>query len=248
MKSTVKILSVLFAVVFLFAACANAGQETSQPESSVVESSEPAESEPESEPTSEAPAEGEESGLDLPIGNGLVITDLCGYSGQFIEDGTDELVSNIAAIMLRNDGEQTVQYAHIKTVINGADYEFDISTLPVGAEMLALDINREALPNEIESLTAELTSYAPFETEPSMCEDSIAIETQDTAITITNISDTDIAGDIYIYYKSAYNDLYMGGITYRVSASGLAAGESKTCYAGHFYSDYSKLMFVSYVQ
>ena len=75
----------------------------------------------------------------------------------------------------------------------------------------------------------------------------LGIETQDTAITVTNNSGSDM-GQIYVYYKIAYGDLYLGGITYRVGVSGLKAGESTTCYAGHFSTDYSKLMFATYVQ
>ena len=45
---------------------------------------------------------------------------------------------------------------------------------------------------------------------------------------------------------AANGKLYMGGITYRVKFSGLAAGESATGYAGHFAKD-SRLMFVTYV-
>lgn len=68
------------------------------------------------------------------------------------------------------------------------------------------------------------------------------------AITITNISGSDITGQIYVYYKSAYGDLYIGGITYRTGVSGLAAGESTTLYASHYSTAYSKIMFVTYVQ
>jgi len=95
----------------------------------------------------------------------------------------------------------------------------------------------------------EVDTYAVFDTEPTMCDDVLDIETQDTAITVTNKSGSDITGPIYVYYKIAYGDLYLGGITYRVGiSSGLKAGESSTCYAGHFSNDYSALMFATYVQ
>ena len=55
-------------------------------------------------------------------------------------------------------------------------------------------------------------------------------------------------GKIYVYYKITNGDMYLGGITYRVGTNGLKAGESTTCYAGHFSTDYSKLMFATYVQ
>lgn len=105
------------------------------------------------------------------------------------------------------------------------------------------------MPDSTEGLTGQVDTYAVFDTEPTMCDDVLGIETQDTAITVTNKSGSDIAGPIYVYYKIAYGDLYLGGITYRVGiSSGLKAGESSTCYAGHFSNDYSALMFATYVQ
>ena len=123
-----------------------------------------------------------------------------------------------------------------------------MTTLPVGASAQLLELSRQPMPDSTDGMTAQVTACAVFDTEPTMCEDVFQIETQDTAITITNNSGSDITGQIYVYYKIAYGDLYMGGITYRVGAAGLKAGESTTCYAGHFSTDYSKLMFVTYVQ
>ena len=80
-----------------------------------------------------------------------------------------------------------------------------------------------------------------------MHDDLFTVTTSDNTITVTNNSGSDM-GQIYVYYKIAYGDLYLGGITYRVGLSGLKAGESSTCYAGHFSTDYSKLMFATYVQ
>lgn len=59
---------------------------------------------------------------------------------------------------------------------------------------------------------------------------------------------SDITGQIYVYYKSSYGDLYIGGITYRTGVSGLAAGASTTLYASHYSTAYSRIMFVTYVQ
>ena len=87
--------------------------------------------------------------------------------------------------------------------------------------------------------------YAAFDTEPGMNADALEITTQDTAITVKNISGKDM-GQVYVYYKVAYGELYLGGITYRVSVNGLAAGQSSTCYAGHYSTEYSKLMFATY--
>ena len=182
------------------------------------------------------------------LGEGIELQALNGYQGPYVEDGTDDIVSDVLAITVRNDGDKTVQYAHIILTQGETAYEFDVTTLPVGASAQLLELSRQPMPDNTDGMTAQVTACAVFDTEPTMCEDVFQIETQDTAITITNNSGSDITGQIYVYYKIAYGDLYMGGITYRVGAAGLKAGESTTCYAGHFSTDYSKLMFVTYVQ
>ena len=182
------------------------------------------------------------------LGEGIELQALSGYQGPYVEDGTDDIVSDVLAITVRNDGDKTVQYAHIILTQGETAYEFDVTTLPVGASAQLLELSRQPLPDNTDGMTAQVTACAVFDTEPTMCEDVFQIETQDTAITITNNSGSDITGQIYVYYKIAYGDLYMGGITYRVGTAGLKAGESTTCYAGHFSTDYSKLMFATYVQ
>ena len=182
------------------------------------------------------------------LGEGIELQALSGYQGPYVEDGTDDIVSDVLAITVRNDGDKTVQYAHIILTQGETAYEFDVTTLPVGASAQLLELSRQPMPDSTDGMTAQVTACAVFDTEPTMCEDVSQIETQDTAITITNNSGSDITSQIYVYYKIAYGDLYMGGITYRVGAAGLKAGESTTCYAGHFSTDYSKLMFVTYVQ
>ena len=181
------------------------------------------------------------------LGEGIELQALSGYQGPYVEDGTDDIVSDVLAITVRNDGDKTVQYAHIILTQGETAYEFDVTTLPVGASAQLLELSRQPMPDNTDGMTAQVTACAVFDTEPTMCEDVFQIETQDTAITITNNSGSDITGQIYVYYKIAYGDLYMGGITYRVGTAGLKAGESTTCYAGHFSTDYSKLMFATYV-
>lgn len=184
----------------------------------------------------------------MALGSGLSLMSVSRYAGAFVEDGSDDTVADVLAVTVRNDGDKTVQYAHITLTIGGTGYEFDVTTLPVGASAQLLELSRQTMPDSTDGMTAEVSACAVFDAEPSLCADVLSIETQDTAITVTNISGSDITGQIYVYYKIAYGDLYLGGITYRVGLSGLKAGESSTCYAGHFSTDYSKLMFATYVQ
>ncbi len=181
------------------------------------------------------------------LSDSLAIRDISRYAGSFVEDGSDELVSDVFALTVENTGDKTVQYAHITLTLGEGSYDFDLTTLPPGARVQLLELNRQPLPENTDGMTAAVTSFAAFETEPSLCEDVLAIETQDAGITLTNISGEDITGQIYVYYKVAYGDLYLGGITYRAGLSGLAAGQSATGYAGHFSQDQCRVMFVTYV-
>lgn len=176
---------------------------------------------------------------------GLEIVSIGKYAGLFVEDGTDETVSDVCAVTVRNSAEKTVQYAHLTLTIGAAAYEFDVTTLPPNAEIQLLELSRQPAPESADGYSAEVTMYTAFEIEPGMNADALEITTQDTAITIKNITDQDM-GQIYVYYKVAYGELYLGGITYRVGVGSLAAGESTTCYAGHYSTDYCKLMFATY--
>lgn len=220
----------LLAAVLVVAVRVHHGNEVKQPEMPGVSTPAPADA------------------LSFELENGLEIASVGRYAGSFVEDGSDDIVSDVCAITVRNNAAATVQYAHITLTGGETSYEFDLSTLPSGASEQLLELSRQPLPESTDGLTASLTSFAPFDTEPTLCEDVISIDAQDTAITITNVSGSDITGQIYVYYKSAYGDLYIGGITYRTGVSGLAAGESTTLYASHYSTAYSKIMFVTYVQ
>lgn len=220
----------LLAAVLVVAVRVHHGNEVKQPEMPGVSTPAPADS------------------VSIDLGSGLEITNISRFAGSFIEDGSDDVLSDVCAITVKNNAAATVQYAHITLSGGEGSYEFDLSTLPSGASAQLLELSRQLLPERTDGLTASLSSFAPFDTEPTLCEDAISIDAQDTAITITNVSGSDITGQIYVYYKSAYGDLYIGGITYRTGVSGLAAGESTTLYASHYSTAYSKIMFVTYVQ
>jgi hypothetical protein len=61
------------------------------------------------------------------------------------------------------------------------------------------------------------------------------IDGENGIMEVTNISNQDIASDIFIYYKNSAVDLFYGGITYRVRIEGgLAAGESARIISAHY--------------
>ena len=178
--------------------------------------------------------------------NGLEITDLGKYTGVFMEDGSDEVVSGVLMMVVRNNGENAIQYAEITVPTSRGDAFFTLSTLPAGESCVLLEQNRMAWSTEEAYDTATAANVAFFTEALSLHEDLLQVQVLDGAINVTNVSEADISGDVVIYYKNAAEDLYYGGITYRVRLEGgMKAGEIKQIMASHFSDTGSKIMFVT---
>ena len=180
------------------------------------------------------------------LGNGLLIRDIGSYTGLYMEDGSDEVLSGILMIMVTNNGDAPIQYAEITMTAGEQVAKFTLSTLPVGKSVVVLEQNRMAYDASVTYTDMAAQNVALF-TEPlSLCEDKLKIQSLDGALNITNISGDDITGDIIIYYKNSSADMFYGGITYRVRLTGgLAANETRQIMSSHYSSTGSTIMFVT---
>ena len=216
MKTGARALLLTLAAALLFA-CAGCGKKAAQPD--------------------EYGLAAEKSKLDgTDIGDDLQLVSTGRYAGLFVEDGSDKTVSDVFCIRVKNTGSSDVQYAHITLARGDERYEFDISTLPAGQTLQALELSAQTMPEKPEELTATVTTYAVFAEPLSM---------HDDLFTVTNRSDAAMS-QVYVYYKNASGDMLLGGITYRAGVKNLAAGESQSCYTSHFVQGTSKLLFVTY--
>ena len=196
--------------------------------------------------TGDAPARLDElDEVSIALDFGMCITDVGKYTGIYMEDGSDEIVSGIMMIAVTNKGENDIQYAEIAMPVGGQTAHFSLTTLPVDATVILLEKDRmEYVPGDY--TTAEVSSVALFQYPLTLCEDRLRIQILDGAINVTNISGADITGDIVIYYKNSAADVYYGGITYRVRLEGgLKAGEIRQIMASHFSAAGSSIMFVT---
>ena len=186
--------------------------------------------------------------IGVKLGNGLEILDVGGYTGAYVEDGTDEIVSGILMLKVINNGTSTVEYASITMEVNGKTAEFAVSTLKPGATVVLLEKNRMVYDKNANYLDGELAceNLSVFREPLNLYEDKIAVQVLDGAINVTNISQEDIPGRISIYYKNAAAGVYYGGITYRVTLeNGLKAGEIRQMTAKHFSDTGSEIMFLT---
>ena len=165
------------------------------------------------------------------------------YSGPFIEDQTDEQVTNVLALQFRNDGEQDVQYAEYVFNVNGTDLIFKLSNLPAGQTCVVLEANRHPYnANEVLKLSSRLV--AQVDDLPTASDQILPVNNGDDTFVVMNLTGQPIAS-ARVYFKSYYPDenTFIGGITYSVEVKNIPAnGSSEVIAPVHYSSDYS--MFV----
>ena len=197
-----------------------------------------------SNPTNPVKIEAQEN-VNINLGYGLYITGVAKYTGIFMEDGTDEIVSGVLVIAVENTGNTDVQLAEIEMPVGKQTASFKLTTLPAGESMVLLETSRMQY-TDMDFTTAIAKNVVLFQEPLSCCEDKIKIQILGGALNITNISGSDITGDVVIYYKNASSDMLYGGITYRVTLTdGLKAGEIKQLTGSHFSASGSRIMFVT---
>lgn len=184
----------------------------------------------------------------LELSDGLTIHYIGSYAGMYMEDGTNEVVSDVMMVILENTGSKDVQLARICLEFSDMTAEFEVTNLPAGEKTVLLEKNR--LPMQPgEPLSVQVRNLVFFPEKMQLREDRLQIAGSNGSLKVTNISGADIAGDIYIYYKYAASDLLYGGITYRTSVKdGLAAGESVSVIAGHYSPDTCRILQVEVIE
>ena len=215
------------------------------PETSGAESSEASSAETSTEVSTQASLEAVRD-VSIELGSGLQIKNVGSYAGIFMEDGTDEIVSGVLMLVVTNNSEDDIQYAEITIPVSDGEANFSLSTLPAGETVVLLEKNRMAYSAAEAYTGAAMKNVALFSEPVSLCEDQLELQILNGAINVTNISGEDIAGDIVVYYKNSADDIYYGGITYRVRIEGgLKAGEVRQIMASHFSGSGSTIMFAT---
>ncbi len=182
----------------------------------------------------------------IDLGNGLVITDIGPYTGAYMEDGTNEVVSDVLMVILENTSNEALQYAELTLNYPEANAQFAVTNIPAGERVVLLEKSRMACPDELPA--GQVLDNVVFIPEMPMYEDVFEVIGNEASLTVKNISKTEISGDIYVYYKNCSQDLLYGGITYRAKIEGgLLPGEEKSVTAGHYNPSASVILMVSYV-
>lgn len=179
------------------------------------------------------------------LSDGLRILDIGSYAGIYMEDGSNETVSDVMMIVLENASGQDLQLARIDIAYPDFTAAFEVTNLPAGEKVVLLEKNRHGAV-AADHLSVNTRNVVSFSEPMSLQADKLEISGSSGVLDVTNISGQDIAGPVYVYYKNCAADLLYGGITYRVELkNGLAAGETIRTITGHYSPENSRILMVT---
>lgn len=162
----------------------------------------------------------------------LSIDDLALFSGQYVEDGRDELVENVAAILVTNQTGQFLDLATITYDIDGQTATFVVTGLPAGRSAWVMESSRMTASHS--SVLTYLDMTTSFRSDVVASTDKITITSNGNVLTATNNTDQTLE-NVCVYYRSIHTDgNFFGGITYLVSFGTLEPGASAENLAGHY--------------
>lgn len=188
-----------------------------------------------------------EKNLPIDVGASISITEIGSYTGPYMEDGSDAEVSDVLMIKIKNTGEKDIQYGEITLYDNTEKAGvFKFSTLMAGETVTVLENNKTKFDKKAEYKNAASSNVALFQIEPKLYSDKIEIQPLEGGLNVTNISNNDIDGDIFIYFKDCKEDELLGGITYRGRIEGgMEKGEIRQLISNNFTKNNTKVMFVT---
>ncbi len=185
-------------------------------------------------------AENEYSFIDT---DGLVFTDVISYSGPYVEDGSNEYVRNVSSIRVSNRSNKALRYAEFSAQTGAGEMLFICTTLLPGHNVLLLETDRRGFTGaETKSVKKENVLF--FDTMPGLHSEIFELSVADKVLTLKNISEKDIPGDISVYFKRVDENGYLGGITYRVRFADLLSGASFSQRSDNFSSSDSEIVFI----
>ena len=163
------------------------------------------------------------------------------YEGPFLEDGEDEPVAGVLALLVRNTGDQSLEMAQITLTDKQATYRFQGFHIPPGSRVLLLETGGAAFKQ-----TGFLTAGAQATPEGADLLQTGQVEIQDAAmgsVTVTNRSDH-VLYNLRLYHKNylADGDFYQGGICYETRIEAMEAGETVTLYPHRYAMGYSRFV------
>ncbi len=174
----------------------------------------------------------------------LYCLEFTSYSGIYYEDGSNEEVENVAAILVENRSEDFLEKATITYDASGKTATFVVTALPSGKKCWVLEQSRMEMTGGIEFEFLDCVSG--FRKDSSLNEELLGVTCEGDVVTVANKGEEPLYS-VCVYYKNTHDDgNYLGGITYLISIEEIKGGESQEKRAGHF-NESSEIVRTSYL-
>ena len=176
-----------------------------------------------------------------PQGDAIISCEnFSGFSGQYVEDGSDIPVENVAAMLVTNHTEDFLDLATIEYEIDGKPAIFMVTGLPAGKSAWVMEKKQMTIAKGADFKYIDKTMG--FKSDVVNETDKITLSADGNMLTAVNNTDEKLDG-VFVYYKTLHSDgNYLGGITYMTTFGDLEPGEKKTELAGHFDKDKTEIV------
>ncbi|MBQ3356610.1 MAG: hypothetical protein IJG45_05790 [Oscillospiraceae bacterium] len=177
------------------------------------------------------------------------------YTGPYMEDGSDEAVADVLAIVVQNISEEWVENADLTLDCGGDTAQFSVSALPGSTCALLLESNRLAFEDDMTLRNPVCVFCANDMTGKNVdfSEDFSLQPYEGDILVLQNISGHEFTGDVVLYYKNVapYGKsgelLYLGGIAYANRFEGpIAVNDMRQVKPSHYTLGGSAILFMSY--
>lgn len=173
----------------------------------------------------------------------LVVRGLACYDGPYSEDGSDEEVIGIAALVVENTATVGIEYTQIVLTQDGRELSFDATYIPPCSTILIPESSRAPYSTaEVDSCRCRTVIPGDFD----WSKNRVALADEGLcSLAVTNLTGETLSC-VRVYYKAhlGREDLYVGGITYSVTVTDLAPGETRTVTPYRYASGYAQVVAV----
>lgn len=175
----------------------------------------------------------------------IKINEFGSYSGEYVEDGSNRPVENVAAIRVTNKSNRFLDFATVTVNIDNKTATFIISGLPAGKCTWVLEQSCMAISDKAAFEFVDCTaSFSDKEIISST--DKLSVQSDGDYMTVSNLTGEKLH-NVVIYYRNLHDDgNYLGGITYRVTVGSINANDSSTVIAGHYSEEKSEIIRIDF--
>ena len=171
----------------------------------------------------------------------LIIEKVGSYTGNYLEDGSDEPIEKVAAIIISNTSDKMLQVGDITFKVSDKENAtFRVTNLLPHTSALVLESNKRKYSDKDDySYGTVVNAYLD---DPDLLEDKFEVIKENGNLKLKNKTDKTYK-KVYVYYKYVQSGgAFMGGITYRVPFENIEGKKTVTSVANHFSSNTSVIV------